>query len=60
MKLAPTTSLDEACRNPDGKTYNGAKLAQFLIYCTTGKQISDEEADAVVKDAQARAAKRKK
>lgn len=55
MKLTPTTTLDEACRNPDGKTYNGAKLAQFLIYCTTGKQITDAEAQAVVEDAQERA-----
>lgn len=55
MKLTPATTLDEACRNPDGKTYNGAKLAQFLIYCTTGKQITDAEAQAVVEDAQERA-----
>jgi hypothetical protein len=54
VKLTPTTTLDEACRNPDGKTYNGAKLAQFLIYCTTGKQITDAEAHAIVEDAMKR------
>lgn len=52
MKLTPKTTLDEACRNPNGKTYNGAKLVQFLVYCTTGKQISDDEANTIVREAQ--------
>lgn len=54
MILTPKTTLDEFARNPDGKTYNGAKLAIFLIYCTTGKQLSDEEGEAIVRDAQER------
>lgn len=60
MKLTPKTTLDEACRNDDGKTYDGRKLATFLIYCTTGKQITEAEAEAIVEDAKRKAACRQK
>jgi len=59
MILTPKTTLAEFAMNPDGKTYNGAKLAIFLIYATTGKQLSDEEGAAIVEDAKRRRACRK-
>lgn len=59
MILTPTTTLNEFAANGRGG-YDGAKLAIFLIYATTGKQLSDEEGEAIVADAKERAACRKK
>lgn len=58
MILTPTTTLAEFAGNPDGKTYNGAKLAVFLVYASTGKQLSDEEGEAIVAEAKAKACRK--
>jgi hypothetical protein len=47
-----------ATANGDG-THNGYKLVQWLFEATTGKAMSDEEAGALVAEAQARAKARK-
>jgi len=57
--LTPATTLAEFAGNGDG-TYNGARLAIFLVYCTTGKQLSQEEGEAIVADAKERAKCRRK
>lgn len=44
-----------ACANGDG-TYDGKKLAQWLFEATTGKPLSDEEADQMIAEARSRAA----
>ncbi len=54
--FTPTTTLEQAAGNGDG-TYNGARLAVFLIYCTTGKQLSESEGEQIVADAKARVRK---
>lgn len=46
-----------ATSNGDG-THNGAKLVQWLYEATTGKPLSDDEADKLVKQAQATARER--
>lgn len=43
------TDLFESCANGDG-TYNGYKLVQMLYQTTTGKEMSDEEARALVQE----------
>jgi len=42
-----------ACDNGDG-TYSGIKAVQWLYEATTGKPMSEEEARALVAEAQAR------
>lgn len=53
-------TLGEACLNPDGKTYNGVKLMQFLHSSVTGgKHLSEEEVTAMWEEAKKKkAAKR--
>ncbi len=52
-------NLGDACRNPDGKTYDARKLAQWLFEATTGKAMSDQDAQQLVDDAAAKAKQRK-
>ena len=52
-------TLQDFARNPDGKTYDGRKVAQWLFEATTGKPMSDADADALVREAQERATRRK-
>lgn len=52
-------TLGDFCRNPDGKTYDGRKLAQWLFEATTGKPMSGAEAQALIDEAQRRARARK-
>jgi hypothetical protein len=49
-------TLGEFCQNPDGKTFNGAKLAQWLFAATTGKLMSDDEAAEIIEEAKRKAA----
>ncbi len=51
ITLTPATTLDEFCKNPGKDTYDGVRLGIFLLYCTTGKQISLEEGQAIVERA---------
>lgn len=53
-------SLHDFARNPDGKTYDGRKVAQWLFEAATGKPMSDAEAADLVREAQERAARRRK
>jgi len=53
-------TVGEAALNPDGKTYSGVKLAQWLFEVSTGKPLSEEDAKGIVATAQAKAAARKK
>jgi hypothetical protein len=53
-------TLGEFCLNPDGKTYNGTRLAQWLFEATTGKPMSEEEAKQLIEEAKAKAAARRK
>ncbi|PTQ12970.1 hypothetical protein CLG96_02165 [Sphingomonas oleivorans] len=53
-------TLGEFAQNPDGKTYDGRKVAQWLFEAVTGKPMSDEEAQRLVDEAQARAKARRK
>lgn len=54
MRLTPTTTLEEFCRNPGKDTYDGVRLGIFLVYCTTGKQISLAEGREIVERAKQR------
>lgn len=54
MKATDKT-LGDFCQNPDGKTYDGRKLAQWLFEAVTGKPISAEEAQSLIDEAQAKA-----
>jgi hypothetical protein len=41
-------TLDEACLNPDGKTYNGARALSWLSHVLTGgKGMSEDEVKEV-------------
>lgn len=51
--------LKEACANGDG-TYDGRKLARWLFEATTGKPMSEEEAEQLVEAAKTRAAARRR
>lgn len=51
-------TLGEFARNPDGKTYDGRKVAQWLFQAMTGKPMSDEEAQRLVDQAKKAAARR--
>lgn len=59
MSRLTDKTLGEACLNPDGKTYDGRKVARWLIEAVTGKPVSEEEGQAIVDEAQRRAACRK-
>lgn len=48
-------SLRDYCLNPDGVTYNGVKLVQWMYESTTGKALSLEDAELIVQEAKARA-----
>ena len=48
-------TLGEFAGNPDGKTYDGRKVAQWLFEAATGKPMSDQEAQQLVDEAQRRA-----
>lgn len=47
-----------ACANGDG-TYSGTKAVQWLMEAMTGKPMSDEDARALVAEAQERAKAKK-
>jgi len=47
-------TLGDFARNPDGKTYDGRKVAQWMFEALTGKPMSDEEAQALVDKAMER------
>ena len=51
--IAVTTdkTLEQACQNPNGKTYNGVKLMQWLYGLTTGKIITEKEIEQMWEDA---------
>lgn len=51
-------TLGDFARNPDGQTYDGRKVAQFLFEAMTGKPLSEEEAQAMVDEAKRRKAER--
>lgn len=51
-------TLGEYARNTDGKTYNGARIAEWLFAATTGKQLLPGEAEQMISDAQKKAADR--
>jgi hypothetical protein len=51
-------TLGDACANGDG-TYDGRKLVRWLFEATTGKPMSPAEADKLIDEAKALAAKRK-
>lgn len=53
-------NLHDATVNPDGKTYDGHKVAQWLFEAVTGKPMSEEEAKQLVAEAQQKAKDRKK
>ena len=52
-------TLQEFAVNPDGKTYDGRKVAQWLFEAMTGKPMSDAEAAELVEKAKQMAAQRK-
>ena len=52
--------LHAATVNPNGKTYDGRKVIQWLFEATTGKALSDEEAEKIVADASRRRQERNK
>ena len=52
-------TLQEFAGNPDGKTYDGRKVAQWLFEAMTGKPMSDAEAAELVEKAKQMAAQRK-
>jgi hypothetical protein len=58
MSKITDQDLHTACSNGDG-TYSGVKMAQWLVEAVSGKPLSDEEAQALIDDAKARAAARR-
>jgi|GEM_PF-6815597 len=52
-------TLGEFAQNPDGRTYDGRKVAQWLFEAMTGKPMSDEEASRLVAEAQEKARRRR-
>lgn len=52
-------TLGEFALNPDGKTYDGRKVVQWLFEATTGTPMSDEQARKLVEDAYQKAAERR-
>lgn len=59
MSRITDKTLGDACRNPDGKTYDGRKLAQWLFEAVSGKPMSDAEAQKLVDEAAAKAKARR-
>lgn len=55
MKPITDQTLDEYALNPDGKTYNGVKVVQWLLEVTTGKSVPEAEARELVRKAQEKA-----
>lgn len=53
-------TLHEFAANPDGKTFDGRKVAQWLFEAMTGKPMSDAEAQQLIDEAQAKAAARRR
>lgn len=53
-------TLGEAALNPDGKTYNGFKMMQWLHHAVTGKELSDEDAQEIGRKAVEMAKERRK
>lgn len=53
-------ALGEFAKNPDGQTYDGRKVAQWLFQAVTGKPMSDAEAERLVSEAQEKARARRK
>lgn len=53
-------TLQDFARNPDGKTYDGRKVAQWLFQAMTGKPMSDDDAQRLVEEAKARAEARRR
>ncbi|NJC33848.1 hypothetical protein GGR88_001322 [Sphingomonas jejuensis] len=53
-------NLHDFARNPDGQTYDGRKVAQWLFEAVTGKPMSDDEAEQLVAEAKQRAADRRR
>lgn len=58
VELNGDTTIEEWCSNGQGG-YIAWKLAQFIFYAATKKQMSDTEAQEMVKEAQARAKARR-
>lgn len=52
--------MQEACVNPDGKTYDGRKLVRWLFEATTGKPMSETEAQDLVDEAMRMAAEKRR
>lgn len=50
--------LYTACSNGDG-TYSGVKLAQWLVEAVSGKPLSKEDAEEIIKKAQDKAKARR-
>lgn len=50
--------MHEACANGDG-TYDGRKLVRWLFEATTGKPMTEAEAEELVREARNRAAARR-
>lgn len=54
MNTKPDTDIRDFCSNGDG-TYDGVKLAQFLMEALTKKPCSEDSAAEIIAEAQARA-----
>lgn len=49
------STLHDFARNPDGNSYDGRKVIQWLFEATTGMEMSDAEAQEIVDRAQEQA-----
>lgn len=47
--------LFDACRNADGKTYNGLTALRWMHEALCGKPLSETEAEKILEEARARA-----
>lgn len=54
MSKITDKDLLNACANGDG-TYSGVKMTQWLMECMTGKPMSEQDARALMDEAQAKA-----
>lgn len=52
-------TLGQFALNPDGKTYDGRKVVQWLFEAATGKPMAKDEASKLVEEAQRKAAERR-
>ena len=59
MSKITDKTMGDACRNPDGKTYDARKLAQWMFEAMTGKPMSDADAQKLVDEAAAKAKARR-